>query len=156
MKTIILYASKYGAAAEAARRIAERIDGAVVHDLKQGIAPSLDGFDCVIVGSSVYAGSIRREAKVFLSLNTGILLEKKLGLFLCGMAASNVKPFFDDNFSAKILQKAKAVDFFGGIFDPKKAGAFDRFVIRIVTKKSGYVDTMDDSKIERFAEAMKA
>ena len=35
MKTIILYATKYGAAAEIARRIAAHIDGAIVHDLKQ-------------------------------------------------------------------------------------------------------------------------
>ena len=34
MKTIILYATKYGTTAEIAKRIANRIDGATVHDLK--------------------------------------------------------------------------------------------------------------------------
>ena len=55
MKTIILYATKHGAIAEIARRIAAHINGAVVHDLKQPV-PDLTEYDSVIVGSSVYVG----------------------------------------------------------------------------------------------------
>ena len=74
MKTLILYATKYGAAYEIARRIAERIDGAVIHNLKQDGMPPLEEFDCVIAGSSVYVGMIRKEAKAFFTKNTAALL----------------------------------------------------------------------------------
>ena len=155
MKTIILYASKYGAAAEIAQRIAGKIDGAVIHDLKKD-PPSLAEYDCVIFGSSVYAGAIRKEAKVFLSKNAHLLREKKLGLFLCGIGAEGEKTYFDANFSPEILQAAKARSFLGGIFDPEKANLFERFIIKIVTKKSDPVNTIDDGKIGQFAEVMKA
>ena len=154
MKTIILYATKYGAADEIAQRIANKIDGAVIHNLKQGV-PSLAEFDCIILGSPVYAGSIRREAKKFLSKNADVLLNKKFALFLSGIGASGEKKFFESNFPPEILQKAKAAGFLGGIFDPKKAKALERLIIKIVTKKSRYINTIDDTAIEQFAEKVK-
>jgi len=155
MKTIILYATKYGAAVEIARRIAGKIEGAVIHDLKQD-TPLIADFDCVIFGSSVYAGSIRKEAKLFLAQNADTLKEKKLGLFLCGIGADRAEKFFNDNFSKEILQKAKAVCFPGGIFDPKKANGLERFIIKLITKQSSCIDTIKDKKIEQFAQEMKS
>ena len=156
MKTIVIYATKYGAAGEVAKRIAGMMNGAVACDLKLGGVPSLADFDSIIIGSSLYAGMIRKEAKVFVSKNAGVLREKKLGLFLCGLDASEEKTFFETNFSADILQAAKAKGFFGGIFDPKKANALERFIIKIVSKRTKYANTIDDSKIEQFVERMKA
>jgi len=151
MKTIILYATKYGAAAEIARRIACKIDGSAVHNLKDS-PPSLDEFDCIILGSSVYAGNIRKEAKVFMSKNADFLLNKKIALYLCGIGAEGEKKYFKSNFSPDILQKAKAAVFLGGIFDPKKANAAERLIIRLITKQSAYFDVINNRKIEKFAE----
>jgi len=153
MKTIILYTSKHGASAESARRIAEKIDGAVICNLIQE-TPSLADYDCVIIGSGVYAGSIRKEAKVFLAKNASVLQEKKLGLFLCGIGKEG-EAYFKSNFPANLLQSAKAKGYFGGIFDPKKAGVFERLIIRIVTKSSAYINTISERKIEKFIEVMK-
>lgn len=156
MKTLILYATKHGAAAEAARRIAQRVDGAVVCDLKQGSVPSLTGFDCVVIGSSLYAGMIRKEAKTFLAQNAAALCEKKLGLFLCGIDASKEKEYFSANFPPDVLSAAKAASFLGGIFDPKKAGVMDRLIMKAVAKQSAYTNTIDEGKIAKFAEAMRS
>ena len=156
MKTIILYATKHGAAAEIARRIADKIDGAVIHDLKQSEIPDLAGFDCVIVGSSVYAGMFRKEAKAFLSQNADVLRQKKLGLFISGMSSGEEEKKYADNVPKELLDSAKAVVMPGGIFDPKKAGFVARLIMKAVTKQSGYVDTIDNEKIKEFAEAMKA
>jgi len=156
MKTLILYATKYGAAAEIAKRIAEKINGAVVHDLKQSGIPDLAGFDCVIIGSSVYAGMFRKEAKAFLSQNANVLRQKKLGLFICGMSSGEEQKMFADNVPKNLLESAKATVMPGGLFDPKKAGFVARLIMKAVTKQSGYVDTIDNGKIKEFAEAMKA
>ena len=155
-KTLVVYASKHGAAREAARRIAAKIEGAVTHDLAQGGLPALAGFDRVILGSSVYAGRIRKEAKDFLTQNTDVLYGKQLGLFLCGMDTNCAQNYFDANFSLDILQAAKAASFVGGIYDPKKAGFFERFIYKVAAKQSDYADTLDDGKIHQFAEAMNA
>ena len=156
MKTLILYATKHGAAREVAQRIAKLIDGAVLHDLKQGGVPSLAEYDCIILGGSVYAGMLRKEAKTFLTQNADALRGKRLGLFLCGMDASGEQAFFKANVPADILQAAKATGFMGGIFNPKKAGVMGRLIMKAVAKQSEYIDTIDDSKIKQFAEVMRA
>jgi len=156
LKTLILYATKHGAAREAAQRIAKRIPGAVLHDLKQSDIPALADFDCMILGSSIYVGSVRKEAKVFLAKNSDTLKKKKLGLFLCGLQSDEEKQFFASNFSPDILAAAKATSFLGGIFDPKKAGFMERLTIKAVTKLTDYADKIDNVQIERFTEEMKS
>ena len=156
MKTLILYATKHGAARIAAERIAAKIPGAVLHDLKQPNIPSLADFDCVIFGSSIYVGQVCKEAKEFLAKNANKLKEKNLGLFLCGLQESEEKQFFASNFPPDILTAAKATSFLGGIFDPKKAGFMERFIIKVVAKLPGYTDRIDNTKIERFAETMRS
>ena len=156
MNTLILYATKHGATKEIAQRIANSLGGATLHDLKLGSVPALAGFDCVIIGSSLYAGSIRKEAKAFLSKPIGDLADKKVGLFLCGMDVNGENKYFDLNFPKNILSLAKASGMMGGIYDPQKAGMFERLIMKVVTKKSAYTNTINDEKIKQFAEVMKS
>ena len=149
MKTLILYATKHGAAAEIARRIAGRIEGAALHDLKSK-APNLAEYDCVIAGSSVYAGMIRKEAKSFLAENAETLCGKRLGLFLSGMSANEEQKVFEENVPRDVLNYAKATAFLGGIYDPKKVGFAERLIMKAVAKLTEYTDMIDDEKIEQF------
>ena len=155
MKTLILYATKHGGAAEIGRRIAAKFDDVTLHDLKQPTA-DLSSYDCIIVGSSVYAGAFRKEAKLFLSQNGNILKSKKLGLFVCAMSKGESDKIFADNISADVLAVAKVTALLGGLFDPKKANFAERLIMRLVTKQSGYVDTIDNDKIEKFVETLQA
>jgi menaquinone-dependent protoporphyrinogen oxidase len=150
MKALILYATKYGGTQEVVKRISEKISGSVTHDLKQPNAPDISQFDCVIFGSSVYAGSIRKEAKEYLAQNAELLQKKRLGLFLTGMNAINQITYFNSNFNTNTLQATKAKAFLGGVFDPKKAGFFERIIMWVVTKQSGHLDRIDDKAIEQF------
>jgi len=156
MKTIILYATKHGAAAEIANRIAGQIDGAVTHDLKQTPVPSLADFDCVIVGTSIYAGMIRKETKDYVAGNASILCEKKLGLYISGMSTENEDKTINDSFPDEVVTAAKVANVLGGIFDPKKAGFFGRAIMKAVTKQSGYVCTIDDDKISQFVKCLSS
>jgi len=65
MKTLILYATKHGASREIAERVSKLMSSAVTHDLKQKDIPELSEYDYVIVGSSIYAGTIKKEAKAY-------------------------------------------------------------------------------------------
>ena len=155
MKTIILYATKHGAAADIAGRIAAQIDGAVTFDLKQGGIPALADFDCVIVGSSIYAGTFRKEAKAFIAQNADELCKKKLGLFISGMSDGEGDDAFKANVPEGVLQAAVAKGSLGGAFNPKKANFFERLIMKAVTKQSGSVSNISDEKIRKFAEAIK-
>ena len=154
MKTLILYATKYGATREIAERISRNLGDVVIFDLKQGDLPDLAEFDCVIIGSSLYAGSIRKEAKAFLAKNADTLRQKKIGLFLSGMASEGGQKSFTDNFPKEVVQAAKASSVLGGIFDPEKAGRLERMVMKMVTKKSEYISTIDDEKIKEFVKTL--
>lgn len=155
MKTIILYATKHGAAREIAQRIAAEIEGAVVHDLKQSGDIDISEYDRVILGSSLYAGSIRKEAKAFLAQNKDALKMKRPGLFLCGLDAGNEEKYFKDNFLEEILQTAETTGFLGGIFDPQKVGMPGRLIMKAASGVSKYTDAIENGKIESFAAAMK-
>jgi len=154
MNTLILYATKHGGTRTVAERIATHLNGAKLHDLKQNDIPSLSECDCVIIGSPVYAGTIRKEAKVFLSQNANELQSKKLGLFLCGMSKSDAEKCFAYNFPPEILQSTTAASFLCGIFDPQKANAIERLIMKAVTKQAEYISTVDDEKIAQFAERL--
>ena len=156
MKTIILYATKYGAAREIAERIASHIDGATLHDLKQANIPALADFDCVIIGSSLYAGSIRKEAKTFLAQNAAGLRDKKIGLFLSGMSADETEKAFESNFPAELRQAATVASLLGGILDPQKANLAERLIMKAITKGLGSANTISDEKIKAFTEALNA
>ena len=151
MRTIIFYATKYGAAREAAERLSGYIDDVVVHDLQAGHLPDLAGFDTVILGSAIYAGSIRKEAKAFLAAHKSELMQKRLGFYLCGISKEEEQVCFEKNFPKELLQKATATSLFGGIFDPKKANMAERLIMKAAAKQSGYVDTIDNEKIKQFA-----
>jgi len=153
MKTIILYATKHGATAEIAQRIADKIGDATLHDLKQP-TPDLAEYDCVIIGSAVYAGAFRKEAKAFLAQSSNILKTKKLALFASGMSKGESDKVFTENIPTELLQEAKATMLLGGVFDPKKANFAERLIMKVVTKQSGYVDTIDNDKITEFAGAL--
>ena len=156
MKALILYATKYGAAEKIAKRIAKKLNRAVLCDLKQNDIPALSGFDTVIIGSSLYAGMIRKEAKVFLSKNANVLQGKKIGLFLSGMDIDKDKgkTYFETNFPPELLQSAKAKILPGGIYDPKKAGFMERFIFKLATKKSEYSDIINEDEIVRLVKEL--
>lgn len=154
MKTLILYATKYGATKEIAGRIAARIPGSTVCDLKSSSIPSVSQFDCIILGSSLYVGKIRKEAKVFITRNTEALSEKKIGLFLSGLEPEHTKEFFANNFPEILFQNAKATAFLGGIYNPQKGSAFDKFLLKAAKKPAGSMNTVSDEEITRFAEEM--
>ena len=81
---------------------------------------------------------------------------KTLGLFLSGMGAGRGMACFEANVPPDVLQSAKAAHFLGGVFDPQKTGRIERLVMKAVAKQTGYMDTIDDNGIARFAEEMMA
>jgi len=153
MKTLILYATKHGATGEIANRIAAKMTEATVCNLKKDKIPKLKNFDCIIIGSSLYAGMIRGEAKEYISQNTTELCKKKLGLFLSGFKPDN--EYFTHNFSADLLEAATATAFLGGIFDPKKVGFIGRFIVKKAAKQSEYLNNISDDKINEFTGVLK-
>lgn len=156
MKTLILYATKHGATREIAERIAKQIGAATLFHLKDGTLPQLDEYDAILIGSPVYAGQVRSEVKTFAAQHTDTLKTKTLGLFLSGINQEGMASYLETNYPKDIVAHAKATAMPGGVFDPAKAGFFEKLIMRAVAKKTTYTNTLSDEEIKRFAEALQA
>ena len=155
MRTLILYATKHGATKEIAEKLAGQFEGATVCNLDDNITFDLGKYDCVMIGSALYAGMVRKSAKEFVKENADALKKVQLGLFLSGMQNDGEDSFLKMNYPEEITAHAKAVALLAGISDPSKGNFFEKLVMRIVTKKSVYVNTISDEKVAAFADAMK-
>ena len=155
MKTIIYYASKHGATKEIAGRLAGLLENATIVNLCDPSIPSPEEAERVIVGGSVYIGKLRKEMKGFLIQHQTALVQRPLGLFLLGL---------DEKLSCDALQKeappelitaARRVDWLGGVINPANCSLLERIVLRLVTGKSGKVDTVEQARLEAFADRMR-
>ena len=87
MITAIIYDSHHGTTTKVAQQIQETLgrEKTQVFNLKENQEIELSDYEQIIVGGSVHAGQVQKKVKKFCAENEAILLEKPLGLFLCGM-----------------------------------------------------------------------
>jgi menaquinone-dependent protoporphyrinogen oxidase len=83
---LVAYASKHGATAEIAEAIATTLrEAGLDADCREaGGVEELDGYDAVVLGSAVYIGRWRREAKWFLRRHGSTLATHPLWVFSSG------------------------------------------------------------------------
>ena len=152
MKTLIIYATKYGATEKIAQSIANHLNNADLHDINSSGTVSLDDYDCIILGSPLTAGQIRKEIKSFAAEYSTQLQSKRLGIFLSALQVDGETEYFKQNFSEELIDNAAAKACLGGIFDPEKCGFFARKIIKAVAKLDTYTTTVDEEKIKLFAQ----
>ncbi len=143
---LVAYATKYGATAEIAEKIAQvlrqaglGIDVALVKDVKN-LAP----YKAVIFGSAVYIGQWRKEAVKFLEANEQALAERKVWLFSSGPTGKGnpvellqgwrfpeaLKPVVDR------IQPCDIAVFHGNV-DVKKLNFIEKQMVKTVKAPSG-------------------
>ena len=130
MKILIAYTSKNGSVASCVERLAGQLGGLDVTmvDLAQA-TPNASEFDMVIVGAAVHHHRFPTPVRHFLREQKGVLLEKKLGLFLaCGIAEEQVyyiEKLFDDELRAHAFE----VSFWGGSLRYDGLKFWDKLVV---------------------------
>jgi len=155
MKSLIVYATKYGATKTIAEGIASSMGNADLYDAGSDEKIMLNDYDCVVLGSPLTAGSIRKEIKRFISEHTVALQSKRLGIFLSGLQESDEEKYFTQNFPKELLDRTAVRAFLGGVFDPKKCGFLERKLIKLAAKIDTYTSTINADKIAEFARMME-
>ena len=114
MKTLILFASRYGATEEIAYMLKSAVGGDVtVRNIRErGI--TLDGYDTVIIGSCVYMFKLDKHIRHFLRRNEKTLMGKRLGVYLCCYTTPGTEGYLEHFFSPELLAHAAAKDILGG------------------------------------------
>lgn len=156
MSTLIAYASKYGFTKTCAEHLAKKLgDQVELCDLGSS-QPDLKKYDKVIIGGSIYAGKIRKPVTRFCSENLKDLAEKKLGLFICGMAKEeDAKKQLESSFPRELLSVAAAKESLGGECNYDKMNFLEKFIMKKITGSSQSQSHMAEDNITRFASQMK-
>ena len=166
MKTLIVFATKYGATRRCAQAICDGLQGdASLFNLSESVAsPDLRGFDSVIAGTPVYIGRARKEFSRFLRSNEKELLTRPLGLFLCCMqdVSQSVADQVRVVFPASLREHACAIGALGGIVDFRTLRGMDKLLMQLIAgdlrKKSGgdVVTTLSNERITAFIQAFES
>jgi len=134
MKTLVFYGTKYGAAKRYAIWIADAL-GAQWNDCKTDAPATLDDFDAVVFGGSLYAGTVR--GKRALLKRKDQLKGKKLFLFTVGLTDPADEKRLEEirrmNFPAELLEQAEVFHFRGRVETGKLQG-IDRMIFKTVGK----------------------
>lgn len=135
MNTLIIYATKHGATKSCAEKLSEKLTGKTdLYDVKNGSISELSQYDKVIIGGSIYAGSIPKELKEFCMKNKDILQQKKLGLYICCMNEKEAEKQLNSVFPEELLSCAISKESFGGEFKFKEMNFFEKLICKMVTK----------------------
>ena len=145
----VVFASKYGTTREIARRIADGLGGAHLHDLADG-APDLTGYDTVVLGTAVYAG--RPLAAMTTYVASGALDGKRVALFVCGMEPDPARRAQEvaAAYPPALANRSGATAFLGGRFQFARMTRLERFIVKRIAKVSTDVDAIDQSAIDDF------
>ncbi len=144
MKTVIIYRSKHGSTKEYAEYIYKNISGSEIFSVDKFDINTLDSYENVILGSSVYGG--HTFYKDFLIKNWETLKGKRVFVFAVGMLDK-------DHTNSKSEYESIPEDIRGNIQYVKlpgrivftKLNLFEKFIIKMIESKEKLsVDEMVD------------
>ena len=158
MRNLIIFTTKYGSVEKSANLLQEKLNGeTTIVNLKKETVPSIDAFDNIILGGSVYMGKTQKKLMKFAKTNLQKLLEKRIGLFL-NCAEKTEKKFEQckNCFPAELYNKAVVKGFFGDEITWEKCSFFDKLIIKMITKSKESFSNINKEEIAKFAEQMNS
>lgn len=135
MKTLILYATKYGYTEDCVVEMKRQLQGdtLTVNVLTETIS-SLHAFDNVIIGGPIYMGQLQKKLKAFCEKNMSTLLQKRIALFLCSGLPENFQQNLANAFPSELREKAIASECFGGELRVDRMKGPDKIISGLMKK----------------------
>lgn len=157
MKSIIIYATKYGSVEKTAKMLKTKMKGEVVlvNIMKEDV-PSLNLYDNVILGASVYAGRIQKKLTKYITENLPLLLEKRIGLFLCAAQKEpdlRVKQL-KDVFPTELYNHAVCKETLGYEIYFEKLNFFEKIIMRVIKGDKESCSEISEANIKNFAKVI--
>jgi menaquinone-dependent protoporphyrinogen oxidase len=149
MKVLVTVASKHGSTYEIAQAIAEELRSTGIDaDLcKVTDARWIAGYDAVVLGSGIYAGSWLTDAQDFAEQYRAQLAKVPVWLFSSGpLGEPDPKPYDDPQKLAAPIGAVPVRDhkIFVGKLDPEELGLGERLIVRMVKAPAGDFRNWED------------
>ena len=154
MKTLIIYATKYGCTKKAVDLLKSKLHRNVlaINIMHDKIA-EMKEFDTVILGGPIYKGRIQKQLFNYMPKHLEELKTKRLGLFICAgeQDSETIEKQIIESFPEALLNHAVAKESFGGELHIEKISFAEKHSIRIIKGiKKGY-ERLSEDKIATFA-----
>lgn len=140
MKTAIVYATKYGCTKKCAEILKSYLNCEVNILSVKSDKINLEQYDTVFIGGSVYMGKIQKEISRFCKHNLKLLLQKKLGLFVCCYTPKDTEGFLETLFPLELIDHAFYVTSVGGEMNYEKMNFLYRKMFQSLKKIDGFND----------------
>jgi len=156
VKTLIVYESRQGYTHACAKKVASLLDGStVIIKAKDGYKEALEQYDCIIVGSAIYASHIPSSIKKFCKLRKKELLDRPLALFMCGTGEELKDSFYQKNYDPSLLDHAVSKGWFGGVIVLNKHKNITKFILSLILKGEAELHEERPEAIEPFVADIK-
>lgn len=155
MKTLIIYSTTHGGTEKAAIILKSKLAGEVsLLNIMLEPITELEEYDNIILGGSIYIGKVQKKLSSFMNINLPLLLEKRIGLFIC---AAQEDEYLKDKelitaFPHAIFDHAIAKEVFGYELDMDKLNFFEKLVMSKVKGLKTSIHKLSEEKIYGFAE----
>jgi len=153
-KVLVVYGTGTGCTSEIAERIGTRIasGGATVEVVAAKDAPAPAGYDAVLVGSGIRAGSWHAPVKEWVTRNAAALKGTKVAFFTACLTmasdpgkAADVRAYTDPLIAETGVTPVE-IGLFAGMNEPKRFSFVERTIMKMMKSPEG--DFRDWSKIE--------
>lgn len=154
---MIIYTTKHGSVGRAANILKSKIEGQVtLVNIMQEKAPSIEEYDYIILGGSIYAGKIQRKLSKFIASHLPLLLSKKVGLFICAaeQRVEEKEKELINAFPIELSQHALCKEIFGYEIHYEDMNFLEK---KIISSVMGYQESqfkLSEEKIENFAKTV--
>lgn len=148
MKTLTLYSSKYGTTEACAKKIQSELNGDIrsLDDVKN---ISLQAYDQIIIGSSVYIGQLRKPVTQFIKSHEDVLKNKPISFFFCCNETTDYKDLIPEAI------KHADVYYFGFELKMSEMKFMDKFITKKMTKTTEDVSKLKTDEINKLIQDIK-
>lgn len=144
MKTLILYASKYGATKAVAEMIYQGVQNAKVVDVQDFNENILD-YQNIIFGSKTTVGQMDKRIKeLYQAIDT---TKQHVIIFIVGLQKNQLDTVIEQNFSKEAMDNSH---FVGGKLNFPKMNIAEKAIIKMINKKQKFIDRIDTKQVYDF------
>lgn len=157
MKTAIIYYSKKATTQKVAKIISEKLNSQEgLIDLKNKPFIDISTYERIIIGSPIYAGNSHNKVKKFIASNLNHLLNKEIGLYVCGMERDEAKQReeLERAYPKELIDKAKSKQFLGGEFLFENMNFFEKMIIKKIAKTDKSISEINQHSIDKFVQEL--
>lgn len=158
MKTLLVYASKYGFTEEVSYQIKESISHScdVVNIKDESIdKQAIESADNVIIAASMYVGTINKKMQEFVASNQNELLKKNIGIVVTGMQKDEIQNEIKNNFSEELLNHSSFAEWIGGKFNIEKMSWMDKMIVKKVANCKETTTLFFDDKFKSIVDSIE-